>query len=502
MGAAQSTTATPSISEKAVVEQQAVESLAQRVASLGVDGPVSADGSLSLDSIKSWEESTKNDDKLKLARTILAKTDLKSAICSPTVIVSDAHIFNLTVPFQSGPVTNQKSSGRCWLFATTNVLRYHIIQQLNLGDFQLSQSYLFFADKLEKANYYLELSIQHASEPLDSRLVSHLAGAPINDGGQWDMARNLLERYGVVPQAVFPESYSSSNSSGLNSILTSRLREMALELRDLANGVGVMRARALKEEFVGEIWKAMSTAVGVPPRPDEKFVWDYKDKDGKVKSWEGTPREFYKASDLVFWVTKLTVCLGVYFQAALEAFSLINDPRNEYNQLYTVEALGNVWGMRSIAYVNTESKRLKEAIVTCIKASQPVFFGCDVGKFLDSPHGIMDLDAYDFKNALGLNYTMTKAQRLRTGDSAMTHAMVISGVHLDKAGNPVRYRIENSWGDVNGDKGYYVMTDRWFDEYVFQVVVPRQLAARDLVKVLDGGNPVVLPAWDPMGALA
>ncbi|ELU38480.1 bleomycin hydrolase [Rhizoctonia solani AG-1 IA] len=477
MGSAQSVTATiPSvdISEKAVAEQKAIDTLAQRVATLDVAGPVSADGSLSLDALKSWEEST--DDKLKLARTILAKTDLKSAICSPNVVVSDAHIFNLTVPFETGPVTNQKSSGRCWLFATTVRVTLSIMQ-LNLGDFQLSQSYLFFADKLEKANYYLELSIQHASEPLDSRLVSHLATAPINDGGQWDMARNLLERYGVVPQAVFPESYSSSNSGGLNSILTSRLREMALQLRELTNGVGVMRARALKEEFVAEIWKAMSTAMGVPPRPDETFVWDYKDKDGKVKSWEGTPREFYKA---------------------LEAFSLINDPRNEYNKLYTVEALGNVWGMRSIAYVNTESKRLKEAIVTSIKAGQPVFFGCDVGKFLDSPHGIMDLDAYDFKNALGLNYAMSKSQRLRTGDSAMTHAMVISGVHLDKQGNPVRYRIENSWGDVNGDKGYYVMTDRWFDE----LVVPRQLASRDLVKVLDGGNPVVLPAWDPMGALA
>ncbi|CEL58863.1 bleomycin hydrolase [Rhizoctonia solani AG-1 IB] len=491
MGSAQSAATTPSadIAEKAVAEQKAVETLAQRVATLDVAGPVSADGSLSLDSLKSWEESTAHDDKLKLARTILAKSDLKSAISSPNVVVSDAHIFNLTVPFETGPVTNQKSSGRCWLFATTNVLRYHIIQQLNLGDFQLSQSYLFFADKLEKANYYLELSIEHASEPLDSRLISHLATAPINDGGQWDMARNLLERYGVVPQAVFPESYSSSNSGGLNSILTSRLREMALQLRDLTNGVGVMRARALKEEFIAEIWKAMSTAIGVPPRPDEKFVWDYKDKDGKVKSWEGTPREFYKA-----FTSKQ--------YPALEAFSLINDPRNDYNKLYTVEALGNVWGMRSISYVNTESKRLKEAIVTCIKAGQPVFFGCDVGKFLDSPHGIMDLDVYDFKNALGLNYTLSKSQRLRTGDSAMTHAMVISGVHLDKQGNPVRYRIENSWGDVNGDKGYYVMTDRWFDEYVFQVVVPRQLASRDLVKVLDGGNPVVLPAWDPMGALA
>jgi len=497
MGAAQSTSApaaTPNtVSEKAINEQRAVDGLARRVSGIGLSGvPVSADGSLSLDSVKAWEEASKDDDKLRLARTILAHNDIKSAIASPRVVVSDAHVFNLTVPFTTGPVTNQRSSGRCWLFATTNVLRYHIMQSLSLADFQLSQSYLFFADKLEKANFYLELSIHHSDKTLDSRLISHLATAPISDGGQWDMARNLLERYGVVPQAIYPESYSSSNSSGINAALTSRLRDMALTLRELVKGeneVGIMRARAAKEEFMAEIWRAMTAAMGVPPRPDEKFNWDYKDKDGKVKSWSGTPREFYKAFSSKQY-------------PPLQAFSLINDPRNDFGKLYTVEALGNIWGMRSIEYVNTESKRLKDAIITCIKAGQPVFFGCDVGKFLDSPHGIMDLDAYDFENALGLKYGMTKEQRLLTGDSAMTHAMVISGVHLDASGAPVRYRIENSWGDVNGDKGYYVMTDKWFDEYVFQVVIPRQLAPKDLVKVLDGGNPTVLPAWDPMGALA
>ncbi|QRV79080.1 bleomycin hydrolase [Ceratobasidium sp. AG-Ba] len=495
MGATQSTVPASPAVEKAIVEQRAIDELAHRVANLGTLGaPVSADGSLSLDSLKAWQEETKDDDKLKLARTILAHNDIQTAIADRRAYVADAHVFNLTVPFSTGPVTNQRSSGRCWLFATTNVLRYNIMQQLSLDDFQLSQSYLFFADKLEKANYYLELSIHHADLPLDSRLVSHLASAPINDGGQWDMARNLLERYGVVPQAIYPESYSSSNSRGINATLTSRLREMALTLRELVKGeqvggAALMRARAAKEEFMAEIWKAMTATLGVPPQPDQKFSWDYKDKDGKVKNWEGTPREFYKAFSSKQY-------------PALQAFSLINDPRNDYGKLYTVEALGNIWGMRGVEYVNTESKRLKEAIVACIKAGQPVFFGCDVGKFLDQPHGIMDLDLYDFKNALGLKHAMSKEQRLRTGDSAMTHAMVISGVHLDTSGAPVRYRVENSWGDALGDKGYFVMTDKWFDEYVFQVVVPRQLAAKDLTKILDGGKPTVLPAWDPMGALA
>ncbi|QRV79081.1 bleomycin hydrolase [Ceratobasidium sp. AG-Ba] len=482
MGVAQSTVTASPADEKVIVEQHTIDELARRVADLTVLGaPVSADGSLSLDSLKAWQEETKDDDKIKLARTVLAHNDIHIAIADRRAYVADTHVFNLTVPFSTGPITDQLSSGRCWLFAAT---------QLSLDDFQLSQSYLFFADKLEKANYYLELSIHHADLPLDSRLISHLAVASTSDGGQWDMARNLLERYGVVPQAIYPESYSSSNSRVINTILRSRLREMALTLRELVKGeqvggAALMRARAAKEEFIAEIWKAMTAMLGVPPLPDQKFNWDYKDKDGKVKNWEGTPREFYKA-------------FSSRQYPPLEAFSLINDPRNDYGKLYSLEALGNIWGMRGIEYVNTESKRLKEAIVTCIKAGQPVFFGCDVGKFLDQPHGIMDLDLFDFKNALGLKHTMSKEQRLRTGDSAMTHAMVISGVHLDASGAPVRYRVENSWGGALGDKGYFLMTDKWFDEYVFQVVVPRQLAAKDLTKILDDGKPTVLPAWDPM----
>ncbi|KAG9111192.1 hypothetical protein FRC07_008088, partial [Ceratobasidium sp. 392] len=255
MGAAQSTTPAPPspVSEKAISEQRDVDQLAQRVARLGTLGaPVSADGSLSLDALKSWQEESKDDDKLKLARTILAHTDIKTALASRGAYVTDAHVFNLTTPFTTGPITNQRSSGRCWLFATTNILRYSVMQQLSLSEFQLSQSYLFFADKLEKANFYLELSIHHADLPLDSRLISHLATSPISDGGQWDMARNLLERYGVVPQAIYPESYSSSYSSGLNTALTSRLREMALTLRELVKGeevggVTLMRARAAKK---------------------------------------------------------------------------------------------------------------------------------------------------------------------------------------------------------------------------------------------------------------
>lgn len=238
--------------------------------------------------------------------------------------------------------------------------------------FQLSQSYLFFYDKLEKANYYLENSIELADKALDDRLVQYLSMAPLNDGGQWDMVVNLLDRYGVVPQPIYPESFSSSNSGRMDSLLTTKLREHGLRLRKLDQAlrlsewhvdlmskgevekankarVGVLRKK--KEEFTGEIYKILTICLGVPPSPTESFTWEYYDKDSKARSWIGTPREFYKT----FAETAKS--------KPTEAFSLINDPRNEYGKLYTVDRLGNVWGGRSVRYVNTTSERLQEAVV-------------------------------------------------------------------------------------------------------------------------------------------
>jgi len=248
-----------------------------------------------------------------------------------------------------------------------------------------------------------------------------------------------------------------------------------------------------------EIYTVMSATLGVVPKPDEKFTWEYYEDgegavkgSGKVKSWTGTPKEFYKA----FAGGKT----GKYKPS--DSFSLINDPRNDYGKLYTVDKLGNVWGGRPVLYVNTEISNLKGAIVKMIKAGQPVFFGCDVGQFSESAAGIMDTDLFEYENAFNITLGLTKAQRLQCNESSMTHAMVISGVHLDSNGAPVRYKVENSWGPAAGDKGYFVMTDRWFDEFVFQVVVPKVLAPPELVKVYESGEKVVLPPWDPMGSLA
>jgi bleomycin hydrolase len=320
------------------------------------------------------------------------------------------------------------------------------------------------------------------------------------------MACNLLERYGVVPQAVYPESYSSSASGRINRLITSSIRQHSLGLRKLsaqltasfaaagldkeACALAVRTAlRKKKEHCLGDTWRILTATLGLPPNPKQKFTWDYYDADGKVHSWTGTPRQFYlEHSSKKYPPT--------------ESFSLINDPRNPYSALYTVDKLGNVWGGREVRYVNTSTDRLKAAVVKIIQAGQPVFFGCDVGQLSDTASGVMDTRLFDYQEAFGIALTMDKTARLQSGDSAMTHAMVITGVHLDADGNPVRYRVENSWGDAVGDKGYFVMTDRWFDEFVYQVVVPKALAPKDLVEVYEGSNPTVYPPWDPMGTLA
>lgn len=365
-----------------------------------------------------------------------------------------------------------------------------------LQDFELSQAYLFYWDKIEKANYFFEQIIATADEDISSRLVQKLCEDPVSDGGQWDMVANLVHKYGLVPHALYPDAYHAKNSSKLNWLVTSKLREQALTLRRLANSGEVNALASSKEKFLQEIHSIVTLLLGPPPNPEEPFVWQYKDAHGKAKELRQTPVEFAQqaikpTSPLAR--SRTSVSPG-------EVFSLVNDPRHEYKRLLTIDKLGNIVEGHPIRYVNVDIWTLKNAMIAMLKAGHPVFFGCDVGKFSDSTSGVMDTEIIDL--ALGFNVTlgMSKADRLDSGESSMTHAMVITAVHIEND-KPVRWRVQNSWGETAGEKGWFVMTDRWLDEYLFQAVVDPKFVSADVRAVLEQ-TPKVLPRWDPMGVLA
>lgn len=355
---------------------------------------------------------------------------------------------------------------------------------------------MFYWDKIEKANYFFEQVIATADQDISSRLVQKLYSDPVSDGGQWDMVANLVHKYGLVPQVLYPDAYHAKNSSKMNWLLTAKLREQASTLRRLANGKEERALASSKEQFLQEIHSIVTLLLGPPPGPDETFLWQYKDVNGKAHEVRKTPLEFAQQAIR----PTLSSARSRSFVVPGELFSLVNDPRHEYKQLLTIDKLGNVIEGHPIRYVNVGIQTLKNAIIAMLKAGHPVFFGCDVGKFSDQDSGVMDPDIIDL--ALGFNVTLglNKAERLDSGESSMTHAMVITAVHLED-NKPVRWRVQNSWGDTAGEKGWFVMTDRWLDEYVFQAVVDPKFVSADVRAVLEQ-TPRVLPRWDPMGVLA
>ena len=383
-------------------------------------------------------------------------------------------------------VTSQEKSGRCWLFAGTNLLRVGAARKLGVKDFEFSQNHLLFWDKLEKANHWLESILDTADRDIDDRTVAHLLSTPAEDGGQWNMFVALVVKHGLVPKTAMPETKSSSNTGSMNRDISTILRQAARDLRArAADGATAGELQTEKEQVLATIHRLLCIHLGTPP---ESFGWQWKDKDnGFHRAGEMTPREF--ADDYV------TVPLTDYV-------CLVNDPRptSPYGRTYTVEHLGNVVGAPPVTYLNVPTELMKRLAADAIVGGEPVWFGCDTGQMSNADLGLWDAALFDRAAVYATAPDLPKADRLTHHESMMTHAMLFTGVDL-QGEVPRRWRVENSWGDEKGDKGFMTMNDNWFGEHVFETAVRRDALPADLQEAL-ASEPTVLPAWDPMGALA
>lgn len=443
---------------------------------------------IDIDALTEWTADFKTDIKTQLGGSVLQHANIDTVLINREREIAGKHVFNNKIEIEGAPVMDQKASGRCWLFAATNLLRIGAMKTYNLKEIELSPSYLFFYDKLERANYFLDQIIDTYKEPVDSRLIQWFLKNPVEDGGQFTMMAQIAEKYGIVPDQIYPDSFNTTNSRIMNRIINFKLREFAMTLRNLlSEGKDVNEP---KKEMQKEIYRLLTMFLGNAPKPDEEFTWEFYDKDGKYNSLTTTPVKF--SSDILNFNTP-------------EYISLLNDPRNEYNKMIKVDRLGNVSNGEPVTYLNVDIDKLSQAIVNRIKNNKPVFFGSDTPKFMDKQRGIMDTELWDFQ-LLGYDTnTMSKKDRVVYGDSLMTHAMLITGVHVDdNTSKPIRYRVENSWGTKSGTNGYYVMTQKYLEEYVYQVVVEKdELADLDIdVSILESKDQTVLPPYDPMGALA
>ena len=409
---------------------------------------------------------------------------LKSLETRQSAIDND-YVFSIDLTTDA--VSNQKASGRCWMFAALNTFRHKLISDFKLENFELSQAHTFFWDKYEKSNWFMEQIIATADLEIGSRKVKFLLDTPQQDGGQWDMVVALFEKYGVVPKSVYPESVSSSASHELNQYLNKLLRQDAQILRDLlAKGASPEELQTQKENLLQEIFNFLAVNLGLPPR---SFDFAYRDKDNVYhRDTNVTPQAFYEK----------------YVGLQLSDYvSIINAPTTDkpYNKSYTVELLGNVIGAPAVRYLNVEMNRFKELAIAQLKAGESVWFGSDVGQSSNRQTGIMATNTYDFTSDLGIQFHQDKAGRLDYSESLMTHAMVLTGVDLDDNEQPLKWKVENSWGDKVGDKGYFVASDSWMDEYTYQIVVRKEFLTPEELAAYQA-QPQVLAPWDPMGALA
>ena len=423
-----------------------------------------------------------------VAKNAVTASGIRAAARVPEAVGANAMTFDVEV--RQGERCHQQHSGRCWMFASLNTMRYRVIRRYNLKTFELSQTYPLFWDKLEKCNWFLANILDTLDEPLDGRLVSYLLSDPICDGGQWDMFRSLVKKYGVVPKDAMPETACSRNTREMDKYLTRYLRGCARRLREsAAAGVSADDLLAMRAEMVDDVYRFLVTCLGESPA---RFGVRLRDKDDKLAlSGTYTPQEFFAE------VVDMNVD---------DYVSLISAPTGDkpFGHVYTVSRLGNVVEDGGVRYLNLPIERLKEVAVAQLQDDLPVWFGCDVDQSYLNDEGIMDTAALDVDGLFGfpVEGCLDRAERLDYGESLMTHAMVFEGVNLAADGHPTLWKVENSWGKEHGRDGFDTLSDAWFDEYVYQVVVDRRYLTDEERATYDTEDAKVLAPWDPMGSLA
>ena len=414
----------------------------------------------------------------KAVKNALASTSIATlSINGDNLAMCDTHFSHRV---KTRGITNQKSSGRCWLFTGLNVLRAKMIQKHNLSSMEFSQNYCSFYDLLEKSNLFLQAIIDTRSLPVGDRKVDWLFRHPIGDGGQFTGVSNLIMKYGLVPKEAMPETFQSNNTRHMRTILLLKLREFALALRAAKNE---KEAAKLKVEQLTEIYRILVECLGVPPT---EFEWTHRNRKGEVLSTaKYTPKSFYDK----------------YIGEDLENnyIMVMNDPTREYGKVYEIEYDRHVYDGENWLYINLPIERIKEMAIASIKDNTAMYFSCDVGKFFNRNNGTLDLANYDYESLFRTKFSMNKRERVMTYASGSSHAMTLIAVDLDSNGTPRKWMVENSWGLKSGYKGNLIMTDEWFNEYMFRLVVERKYVPQDILDMLKQ-KPTMLPAWDPMFA--
>ena len=419
------------------------------------------------------------DNYTKAMQNAVSNNDIKALARNREVLSTIDHHFAHKIPVTG--ITDQKSSGRCWLFTALNVLRPGVIEKYNLKNFEFSQSYLFFWDQLEKANLFLEAIISTRKKDIDDREVQWLFRNPIGDGGVWSMMPSLVIKYGVVPKEVMPESYNSENTRMMSRLVRRKLRARGMQIRQWTDeGKSEKYIRKKKQDILAEIYRILIISLGTPPT---EFTWRYIDKnDSLVNAGTFTPQTFYKE---------------VVGAPLNDYVMLMDDPSKDYYKLYEIRYDRNCVEGQNWTFINLPVAKIKEFAKKSILNDEPMYFSCDVGKQLDKDAGVLALNSYDYNDVFGVSFEMNKEQRILTYESGSTHGMTLVGLDTSAEGSVTKWLLENSWGSEAGHDGFLTMTDEWFSEYMFRLVVLKTYISPDILEILKQ-KPILLPPWDRM----